>query len=161
MGYGVDMPSTDFAKILERAPNLQSLTLSTSILEIVTQKFTNQIVCQQLSQRIQSLTITERYFYTPRLGIVTVRLLNSIARVFSTKCQHLSLALVAHPKTVCPILRRMRQLRSLHIQWRFGSTDLDDPVPLWLQYQPTASTSSDFVYSNDEKHLFVWFGNRF
>jgi hypothetical protein len=45
-------------------------------------------------------------------------------------CQHLSLALTAHPKTVCPILRRMRQLRSLHIQCSYGCIDLNDPVPI-------------------------------
>jgi len=120
IGVDVDMSSSDFAQILERTPNLQSLTTSIIQLKILTDNFSNQIICQQLSERIKSLTISHHYLDIPSLGIVSVRLLCSLARIFSSKCEHLSLALIAHPNTVRPILRRMRQLRSLHIQWGHG-----------------------------------------
>jgi hypothetical protein len=163
IGSGVEISSTNFEHILERTPNLQSLTISTNKLKIVTDNFKNQIICQQLSQRIQSLIVTHYYYDAPSLGIVSVRFLNSLVRVFSKNCQHLSLALTAHPNTVCPILRRMRQLRSLHIQWRLGSVDLDNPAPFWLHHHPqsTDPITADFVHSNDKRHLSVWFGNRF
>ncbi|CAF2379233.1 unnamed protein product [Rotaria sp. Silwood2] len=155
------MSSADFTRLLERAPNLQSLTISIIQLKLLTDKFTNQIVCHQLSQQIQSLTISHHYSDIPNLGIVSVRLLSSLVRIFSMKCQHLSLALMAHPNTVRPILRRMKQLRSLHIQWRYGYIGLDDPIAYWLQQQSTDPTALDFVHTNDKNDLFVWFGNRF
>jgi hypothetical protein len=162
IGVDVDMSSNDFAQILERTPNLQSLTTSIIQLKILTDKFSNQIVCQQLSERIKSLTISHHYLDIPSLGIVSVRLLCSLARIFSSKCEHLSLALIAHPNTVRPILRRMRQLRSLHIQWGHGFIGLDDPISYWLQQQQsTDPTNVDFVHTNDRRHLFIWFGNRF
>ncbi|CAF0747201.1 unnamed protein product [Rotaria sordida] len=157
----MQMSSADFIRLLERAPNLQSLTISIIQLKILTDKFTNQIVCHQLSQQIQSLTISHHYSDIPNLGIVSVRLLCSLVRIFSKKCQHLSLALMAHPNTVRPILRRMRQLRSLHIQWRHVYIGVDDPVAYWLQQQSTDTTALDFVHTNDKNDLFVWFGNRF
>jgi hypothetical protein len=139
------------------------LIISPNKLKIVTDNFANPIICQQLSQRIQSLIITHYYYDAPNLGIVSVRFLNSLVRLFSKNCQHLSLALTAHPNTVCPILRRMRQLHSLHIQWRFGSVDLDNPVPFWHHHhlQSTDPITADFVHSNDKRHLSLWFGNRF
>ena len=156
----VKMSSYDFNFLLKHAPNLQSLNISVVKLKDLTDQFSNQSVCHYLSERIQSLTITEHYSYSIHLGIVSVRLLNSLVRLFSTKCQHLSLRLRAHPTTVRPILRRMRQLRSLHIQWRFARFDVEDTISSWLRQQSTDPKSVDFVHTKDEKDLFVWFGNR-
>ncbi len=161
IGAYVEMSSTDFERLLQHSPNLQSLTISNDKLNKLTNKFTNQSVCHQLSQKIQSLTISHHYLDLPKLDIVSVRSLSSLARIFSEKCEHLSLALIASPKTVYPILRRMKQLRSLHIEWCHVLIGLNDPVASWLQNISTDPTALDFVHTTDKRHLFIWFGNRF
>ncbi len=161
IGAYVEMSSTDFENVLQHSPNLQSLTISSDKLNKLTNKFTNQSVCHQLSKKIQSLTISHHYLNFPKLDIVSVRLLRSLASIFSEKCEHLSLGLIAHPKTVCPIFRRMKQLRSLHIEWCHLLIGLDDPVACWLQNISTDPTALDFVHATDKRHLFIWFGNRF
>ena len=100
-GY-IEMSSLDFANLLQHSPNLQSLTTSCETLKKLTDNFTNAIVCRRLSEQIQSLSISHHYMDLPNLGIVSVRALNSLIRIFSTKCEHLSLALIAHPNTVRP-----------------------------------------------------------
>ncbi len=160
MGSYAEMSSTDFGNLLQRAPNLRSLTISIIKLKNLTDNFSNQIICQQLSQRIQSLTISYQYLDPPRLDIVSVRSLSSLVRIFSTKCEHLSLALIAHPNTVRPILRRMKQLRSLHIEWRHLQIGCNDPVACWLEQQSTGPTDLDFIYTTDKRHLFMWFGSQ-
>jgi hypothetical protein len=155
------MSSVDFDTLLQHSPNLQSLTISSEKLKRMTDGYKNQIICQKLSQQILSLSISHHYMDLPNLGIVSVRALSALARIFAPKCQHLSLAVIAHPNTVQPILRRMKQLRSLHIEWRhlsFGSTD---PVAAWLHEQPTDPRSVNYVHTTDNRHLFIWFGNRF
>ncbi len=158
IGSYIEMSSEDFQNILQHSPNLQSLTISCDKLKRLTDKYTNLIVCQKLSQQIQSLSISHHYMDLPNLGIVSVRALNSLVRIFSAKCEHLSLGLMAHPNTVRPILRRMKQLRSLHIEWRHLHFEIDDPV---FQQQSTDPKSLDYVHTIDNRHLFIWFGNRF
>ncbi|CAF0944813.1 unnamed protein product [Adineta steineri] len=156
--YRADMSSDDFAQLLEHTPNLESLVISTEKLKKFTDDFQRQIVCQYLSERIKSLTITDSDYNYNRsnLGHVSIDALSSLTRIFSSKCEHLSLALKANPNTARPILRRMRQLRSLHIQWPHNFTVSD-----WLPKQSTNSTALDFVHMNDKQEFFVWFGNRF
>ncbi len=57
----------------------------------------------------------------------------------------------------------MQQLRSLHIAWPYLHISLDDSVASWLQQTLTTDpTVLDFVRTSDNKrHLFLWFGNRF
>ncbi len=52
---------------------------------------------------MQSLTISHQCFGSVNLDTVTVRSLCSLVRIFSAKCEHLSLGLVAHPNIVRPI----------------------------------------------------------
>ncbi|CAF0944551.1 unnamed protein product [Adineta steineri] len=156
--HGPYMSSDDFAQLLEHTPNLQSLVISTEKLKKFTDKFQHKIVCQYLSERIKSLTITDSdYNYNEsNLGHVSIDALSSLTRIFSSKCEHLSLAIMANPNTVRSILQRMRQLRSLRIQWLHNFTVSD-----WLQKQSTYSTALDFVHINDKQEFFVWFGNYF
>ncbi|CAF0866381.1 unnamed protein product [Adineta steineri] len=156
--HGADMSSDDFAQLLEYTPNLQSLTISIKRLKKLTDKFQHQIVCQYLSERIKSLTITRSDYNHSRssLGHVSIHALSSLTRILSSKCEHLSLAIMANPNTVRPILRRMTQLRSLRIQWPRNFTVSD-----WVQKKSTYSTALDFVHMNDKQEFFIWFGNRF
>lgn len=160
IGTDVTMSSYDFMHLLNHAPNLRSLTIPIFRLKLLTDNFKNENICFQLSQRIQTLTISHHYLDTPNLGIVSVRLLSALVRVFSMKCQHLSLALVAHPNTVRPMLRRMRELRSLHIYWPYMRRYTYDPIACWLDQQSTDLTAIDYVHTNDKNHFFIWFGNR-
>lgn len=161
VGDYMEMTSIDFGNILDYAPNLQSLTISCDKLKKLTDKFQNAIICQQLSQRIHSLTISHRLMDFPSLGVVSVRALSSLVRIFSANCQHLAFALIAHPNTVRPILRRMKDLHSLHVQWRHLHFDTNDSVASWLQQQSTDPNAIDYVQTMDNRHLFIWFGNRF
>ncbi|CAF0963111.1 unnamed protein product [Adineta steineri] len=156
--HGPYMSSNDFAQLLEHTPNLQSLVISTEKLKKFTDDFQHKIVCQYLSERIKSLTITDSdYNYNEsNLGYVSIDALSSLARILSSKCEHLSLGIMAKPNTVRSILRRMRQLRSLRIRWSRNFTVLE-----WLQKQSTNSTALDFVHMNDKQEFFVWLGNRF
>ncbi|CAF0944792.1 unnamed protein product [Adineta steineri] len=156
--HGADMSSDDFAQLLEHTPNLQSLTISIEGLEKLTNKLKHKIACQYLSERIKSLTITSSDYSLcrPDSGHVTIRALSLLTRILSSKCEHLSLAIKANPNTVRSILQRMRQLRSLHIQWAREFTVSD-----WFQEQSTYSTALDFVHIKDKQEFFIWFGNHF
>ncbi|CAF3860401.1 unnamed protein product [Adineta steineri] len=155
--HGPYMSSNDFAQLLEHTPNLQSLVISTEKLKKFTDDFQHKIVCQYLSERIKSLTITDSDYNYNRsnLGYVSIDALSSLARILSSKCEHLSLGIMANPNTVRSILQRMTQLRSLRIELRGRDT-----VSNWLQKQPTYSTALDFVHINKKQNFFVWFGNR-
>ena len=162
IGDYMEMTSIDFGNILDHAPNIRSLTVSCDKLKKLTDKFASALICQQLSQRIQSLTISHRLMDFPNLGVVSVRALNALVRIFAAKCQHLSFALIAHPNTVRPILRRMKELRSLHVQWRhLHFNPSDDSVASWLEQQSTDPNATDYVQTIDNRHLLIWFGNRF
>jgi hypothetical protein len=154
------MPSTDFAYFLANTPQLQSLKLPILILSKLTDKFTNNAVCDQLSHRIKSLTISRYYSNGDSLGIVSVRLLSSLVRIFGKSCEHLSLALAAHPTTVLPILRRMRQLRSLHIGYRSWCRTSETTATSWIEQPPIKTDVSDFMHSPDDYNFYIWFGNR-
>ena len=154
------MPSTDFAQFLTNSPQLQSLTLPILALTKLTDRFTNNTVCDLLSQRIQSLTISQYFSEECDLGDVSVRLLAAVVRVFNKTCKHLSLALSAHPNTVLPILRRMRQLRSLHIRHNPWSRVSDSTATSWLEQPPTEIHISDFMHAANDHHFYIWFGNR-
>ncbi|UJR10298.1 hypothetical protein I4U23_014504 [Adineta vaga] len=150
----LNVPSEEFANLLVNIPQLQSLTSTLIDLIILTEKFTNKIVCDILSKQIQSLTISPNYS-ADELGNVPVRHLNNIVRVFKKSCRHLSLGIAAHPNTIQPILRRMQKLHSLHIScksWNAAQT--------WLIQPPTIIQECDFMYVADERNFYVWFGNR-
>ncbi|CAF0944483.1 unnamed protein product [Adineta steineri] len=81
--HGPYMSSNDFAQLLEHTPNLQSLVISTEKLKKFTDDFQHKIVCQYLSERIKSLTITDSdYNYNEsNLGYVSIDALSSLARI--------------------------------------------------------------------------------
>lgn len=154
------MSSTDFAQFLANTPQLQSLTVSILDLSRLTDKFTNNSVCDQLSQRIQSLTISQYYSNSDGLGVVSVRLLSSLVHIFGKTCKHLSLGLAAHPNTVLPILQRMRQLRSLHIRPRPWCRTSHFTATSWIEQPPIKTDVSDFMHASDDYNFYIWFGNR-
>ncbi|CAF5029137.1 unnamed protein product [Rotaria sp. Silwood1] len=157
----IRMSVTDFADLLENASQLQSLTLLISVLIKLTDSFTNKTVCDQLSKRIQSLTIADslsNHDYDRNMDQANI--LSNIVRVFGNTCEHLSLHLSTAPKTVLPILQNMKQLRSLHIHcpsWRCKS---NVSATSWFQQSISAIDASDFIYTPDDLNFYVWFGKR-
>lgn len=156
----LQMTSTDFAHFLANAPQLESLTLPILVLVKLTDTFMNSTVCNLLSRRIQSLTISRHFSDGCDLGVVSVRVLAAVVRVFNKTCKHLSLGLSAQPKTVLPILRRMRQLHSLHIRHHPRSRVSDSTITSWLEQPPTDIQIFDFMHAANDHHFYIWFGNR-
>ncbi|CAF1384626.1 unnamed protein product [Adineta steineri] len=155
------MTSLDFAQFLLNSPQLHSLILPISVLMKLTDKFTNNTVCDLLSRQIQSLTISRYFSDEYELGDVSVRLLTSLVRIFNKSCKHLSLAISANPNTILPILRRMKQLRSLHIRYNpWSRSSINNNPVSWIEHAPTIIHNSDFIHVTDDCHYYIWFGSQ-
>ncbi|CAM2701464.1 unnamed protein product [Rotaria socialis] len=159
VGWNVHMTPTECSHLLQNASNLRSLKISIFSLKIVTDKFSNETVCNELARKIESLTISNFVDGYSRRS-VSVRVLTSLVRIFSMNCQHLTIALMSHPNTVYPILRRMKNLRSLHITWSVQRRNFSTPISQLLQEQSTDPKAIDFIDTYDGNQLFIWFGNR-
>jgi hypothetical protein len=157
--YGIQITSTEFVPLLLNTPQLRSLKLTIVNLIKLTDRFTNNVVCDHLSQQIQSLVISEYFTNGQELGVVTVRQLSILVRIFGKNVQHFSLAVSAHSNSVLPILRRMRQFRSLHIRFSAWSRTSRDTATCWLQQPLPGITMSDFVQVTHDNDFYVWFGN--
>ncbi|CAF3933453.1 unnamed protein product [Rotaria sordida] len=157
----VHMSATDFAHFLTNAPQLQSLTLLISVLIKLTDSFTNKAVCDQLSQRIQSLTISDclsNHDYGQNME--PIHILSNIVRIFGNTCEHLSLNLATIPQTVLPILGNMRQLHSLHIHYPSWRCKSYIPTTYWFQQSTSETDVSDIIYTPDDLNFYIWFGKR-
>ncbi|CAF1468399.1 unnamed protein product, partial [Rotaria sordida] len=155
------MSATDFAHFLTNAPQLQSLTLLISVLIKLTDSFTNKAVCDQLSQRIQSLTISDclsNHDYGQNME--PIHILSNIVRIFGNTCEHLSLNLATIPQTVLPILGNMRQLHSLHIHYPSWRCKSYIPTTYWFQQSTSETDVSDIIYTPDDLNFYIWFGKR-
>ncbi|CAF0846030.1 unnamed protein product [Adineta ricciae] len=153
------MSSQDFENLLQIATKLQSLKLSIYTLVILTNKFTNVLLCNLLSERIRSLTIT-RYFSSDMVpGIASVRHLVHVVRIFNRSCRHLSIGIVAQPSTVAPILRRMRKLHSLHIHYFPWDSASNKTAEYLLTKPPTTVHDCDFVHATTDDDFYIWFDN--
>jgi hypothetical protein len=155
-----DMSSTDFVHFLANMPQLHSLILPISILSKLTGKFKNNTVCDQLSQGIQSLTISHDHLSEGDLGYVSAQDLSCLVRIFGKTCAHLALGLAVHPNSVLPIFQRMQQLRSLHIYYRPRFHRSLNTSTCWLEQTLTKTDVSDFMYTSDNCNFYIWFGHR-
>lgn len=155
-----NVSSNDFARLLSSIPLLRSLIISTGELESLTDKFTNSTVCDQLSQRIQSLTLAFPNVNELILDVVNIGILSSLVRIFGKKCEHLSLGVAIHPNTVLPILQHMEQLHSLHIDCNPWYRKSQDTATSWLKEQSTCSTEIDFVHVTDDNNYYAWYGSQ-
>ncbi len=152
--------STDFAHFLTNTPRLHSLTVPIMILSNITDNFSNLVVCDQLSNRIESLTISDYNSVEGRLGHVAIEDLPSLVRIFGKTCKYLALGLVAHPQTVITTLQTMRQLCSLHIYCRLQCHGSRDIATRWLKLMRENSDIADFMYISDDYNFYVWFKDR-
>ncbi|CAF1553917.1 unnamed protein product, partial [Rotaria sordida] len=154
----VHMSATDFAHFLTNAPQLQSLTLLISVLIKLTDSFTNKTVCDQLSQRIQSLTIFDclsNHDYDRNMK--HVHILSNIVRIFGNTCKHLSLNLATVSQTVLRVLGNMRQLHSLHIHYPSWRCKSYISATFGFKQSTSAIDVSDFIYTPDHVNFYVWF----
>ncbi|CAF0898334.1 unnamed protein product [Rotaria sordida] len=156
----VCMSTNDFADFLEYAVQLQSLTLLTPALIQLTDSFKNKIVCDQLSKRIQSLTISDCLSDSNSYQALTnPDLLSNIVSIFRKTCKHLSLNLVSFPKTTRPIFRNMQQLHSLHIYYPTWRDKSYNTAITWFQQCVYDIDASDFIYTPDDANFYVWIKN--
>lgn len=121
---------------------------------LLTTHLTNVPICDQLSQWIHFLNTSPFRLNKYTLDIVNVNMLSSIARVFGARCEHLSLALIADPTTIYPIIQRMQQLHSFHIKCSFSRYTPQDFATCWLENSLT-DTQSNNVYdiNNNDFHV--------
>ncbi|CAF3400241.1 unnamed protein product [Rotaria sp. Silwood2] len=157
----LSMSATDFANVLTNAPQLESLTILISNLIKLTDSFTNKTVCNQLSKRIKSLTISDslsNHGYDQNMD--DSHILTSVVHIFGNKCEHLSLNLTTSPKEVLHILRNMQQLCSLHIHYPPLLCKSHIKTTSWFQESTVEVGASDFVYIPDDFNFHVWFGKR-
>lgn len=142
-----------FRLLLDNTPYLHSLTIEKSILRILTQNWRNDIICNHLSQKIQSLKL---YSTMKQSHCLSKYELEQIIRIFSSKCQHLSLSVQSPNNTIPLILQKMSQLLSLHININekpYISIDM-----IWLEKQQTKYNHSNSIIVNDGYDHYFWFG---
>ncbi|CAF4956639.1 unnamed protein product [Rotaria sp. Silwood1] len=153
----VCMSTNDFADFLEYAGQLQSLTLLTPALIQLTGSFKNKAVCDQLSKRIQSLTISDCFSDTSCCqSLIYPELLSYIVNIFCNICKHLSLNIVSFPKTTLPVFRNMQQLRSLHIYYPTWRDKSYSTAITWFQQCIYEIDASDFIFTPDDGNFYVW-----
>ncbi|CAF2792904.1 unnamed protein product [Rotaria sp. Silwood2] len=87
-------------------------------------------------------------------------ILTNVVHIFGNKCEHLSLNLTTFPKTVLPILRNIRQLRSLHVHYHAWCYKSYIPPTFWFQESTVEVDVSDFVYTPGDFNFYIRFGKR-
>ncbi len=143
--------SENFHLLLDNTPHLHSLAAEKSILWTLTENWSNLFICNHLSRNIRSLKLykTDRRFrYMSRYE------LQQIIRIFSSKCQHLSLYVQSPINTIGLILKNMSQLHSLHVNItgeNYPSIDM-----LWLEKQQTKFNASNCIIVNDGHNHYFW-----
>lgn len=150
----------DFLHLLTYAPHLNSLTLPMSVLFLLTDRFENDTVCYYLSTRIKSLTICGTQRGIDDLRLVTASELSSLVNIFGEMCEHLSFGFQAKIEMGWKSLKKMQQLRSLHIRHRMWHVESQTDAHTWVEKsQSKINPSDDFMHASDEYQFYVWFGN--
>ncbi|CAF3381864.1 unnamed protein product [Rotaria socialis] len=153
MHFLTAMPPNNFLHILKNAPHLRSLVTEKRILQIATEHWNNISICDHLSCKIISLKLCGRH---ARTQYINKHATQQIIRIFSSKCQHLSLCIQSSDNTIGFILENMPQLQSLHVNIYGKIKSLIDMT--WLQKEQTIFNSSNcIILSNGDDHYF-WLG---
>ncbi|CAF3661973.1 unnamed protein product [Rotaria sp. Silwood1] len=114
-------------------------------------------VCDQLSKRIQSLTISDCFSDTSCCqSLIYPELLSYIVNIFCNTCKHLSLNIVSFPKTTLPVFRNMQQLLSLHIYYPTWRDKSYSTAITWFQQCVYEIDASDFIFTPDDGNFYVW-----
>ncbi len=152
----IDLSPKNFIRLLKTSPHLHSLIVPYYTLKFLTNQWKNQIVCELLSRKIQSLKISSDGYFR---DYVKVDELVHIVRVFSRRCQHLNITVYSRNILVGLILRSMRHLRSLIVRLKEHGDDLMI-TKKWLIEQNIAYKQLDYSIVVDGNEYSFWFGRR-
>ncbi|CAF1952868.1 unnamed protein product [Rotaria magnacalcarata] len=143
----------DFNILLDHASNLRSLTAKKSRLKFLTDNWTDTCICNRLTRRIRSLKFSSDRNPSQCFDINE---LERILPIFSSQCQHLSLGIHSHNKTIDFILRKMCHLISLHV---FIQRKNFPPITVeWLQQQNTRFNGTNCIITNARQDYYFWLG---
>jgi hypothetical protein len=99
--------SNKFSIVLDKTPNLYSLTAEKNALQKITVNWTHIPICNQLSQKIRSLKLYSSSQESWKLSRYEV---NEILNSFARKCEHVSLDALLSIETIAFILQICRNL---------------------------------------------------
>lgn len=150
MNVPLTMSADTFHHLLKNAPHLHSITTEKRLLQLATEHWNHVSICNYLSRQILSLKLCARF---GRSRCTSNHEIQQLIRIFSSKCQHLSLCIQMSNDTIGLILNQMSQLRSLHVNIS-GKTQ---PTIDWTSIQSKHSTIGRFdclTYTNENDHYF-------
>ena len=116
--------------------------------------------CQLLSQKIRSLNLCfNEYASLCTQDYVKVDELVHIVRIFSRRCQHLTVVIYSRNLEAGFLLRTMRHLRSLKVV--LVEHDHYNITNDWLQTQDTTFKDLDYSIIIDNNEYCFWFDHRY
>ncbi|CAF3294033.1 unnamed protein product [Rotaria socialis] len=153
IGDGAAIYLEDFNILLDNASNLCSLTAKKSMLKFLTDNWTDMCICNRLTRRIRSLTFSSDRNPSQCFDINE---LEKILPIFSSQCQHLSLGIHSHNKTIDFILRKMCHLISLHVYIQRKNSP---PITVeWLEQQNMRFNGTNCIITNVRHDHYFWLG---
>ncbi len=151
--HDASMSSENFRILLENTPYLNSLAIEKNTLKTLTGNWNNASICNYLSNKIHCLKFHSNDYQSQ---CVNKNEIHHIVKIFVSKCQHLSLPIQSQIDTIALILRRMRQLRSLHVHI------MENIHPLitmkWLDQQETKYNDSNCIIVKEKQDYYFWLG---
>jgi hypothetical protein len=145
--------SKNFGILLKNTPYLHSLNIQLNDLQVLTNNWTNVSVCKYLSEKIRFLKL---YPDESRLQSLNGNTLDQIIRIFTLKCQYLSIRILSSVDTVVLLLRDMQQLYSLHVSVQVTN---DEKLTMkWLEQQQIGLNYSNCHIVNHQQNYYFWFG---
>ena len=115
----INLSSTDFSRLINTIPRLDSLNVSYDTLTALTSNWENKSTCDQLASKVRSLNLCFNEYLLQcirsHLHHVNAEECLPIVGTFGDKCQHLTIAVSSWNIVIDHILRTMRQLRSLKV----------------------------------------------
>ena len=151
--YINDNDINNFGILLEKTPNLYALDIHFNHLQVLTNNWTNVSVCNYLSEKIQSIKL---YSHQSQRLYFDGDELDQIIRIFSAKCEHLSICILSPMDTVISLLRDMKQLHSLHV---LVETKNDVEMTMkWVEKQQIGLNYSNCFIVNYKQNYYFWLG---
>lgn len=147
----IKISSETFESLLNNTPELYSLEVDISFLDISTNNWTNITICNQLSNKIRHLKFHSATNIFQCFG--KSRLCN-IFSIFAGKCTYLSLSIQSKLDLVAMILKRMKHLHSLHIH----ITEREHiPITMeWFEQHKTKFYHSNCLLIKQEQNYYFW-----
>jgi hypothetical protein len=158
LGSQINMSHKEFTRLLKNTPYLNSLIVSYNMLLLLTNHWTNKIVCELLSHKIRSLKLySDDVLPSSVHNYVKVDELLHIVRVFGKRCQNLTVSVYSRNIVAGLILRSMRRLRSLKV--RLNEHGEMKITKEWLKEQDVTQKNVDCSIVADGNEYSFWFDN--